>query len=345
MPYSRSQLGGTHLQWDMPGRQTIGNGQQPTMQVPFTEFGVTYSVRDDAVIAGRRAPIAPNLPNPAQALHDALEQPHRFPSLRRALLPDDQIAVVVDERLPRAGELVTTLLTYVTEAGVAPDSITVISAAGSAQAWVNELPDALQDVRTEIHDPTDRKRLCYVASTQKGRRIYLNRTLIDAGQTIFLGGCRFDSMLGHADAASLLFPALGEAEAIKDSDHLFSAEAPGSDPWPLREEADEVAWLIGVPFLIHAIDGEGDGVSHLIAGTIEGSDECRNLLDARWRITFPQLAHTAVVTVSGDPARQDFETLARAALCAARVVEPNGRVVILSRANPSLGDGAKIGRA
>lgn len=312
------------------------------MEISFTEFGVTYTARDDAVVSGRGAAAAPNLPDPARALRDALEHPHHFPPLRRAILPDDQIAVIVDDRLPRAGELVGALLAYVVDAGVAPDGITLISAPGSAQAWVDELPDSFQDVRTEIHDPTDRKRLSYVASTRKGRRVYLNRTLIDAGQAIFLGGCRYDPLLGHADAATLLFPALGEAAAQTDADRHFSAAIPGDEPWPLRQEADEVAWLIGVPFLVDVIDGSGTGVAHVLGGTVEENAECRKLLDARWRVAFTRSAQTAVATVGGDLQRRDFEDVARAALCAARVVEPNGRVVVLCRGRPKLGEGAAL---
>src|SRR5262245_53157699 len=204
------------------------------MEISFKEFGVTYTARDEVVVIGRRAAAVPNLPDPARALRDALEHPHHFPALRRAILPDDQIAVVVDDRLPQAGQLVSALLAYIVDAGVAPVGITLISAPGSAQAWVDELPDTLQDVRTEIHDPADRKRLSYVASTRKGRRIYLNRTLIDAGQTVFLGGCRYDPLLGHADAATLLFPALSEAAALADADRHFSAAVPNDEAWPLR---------------------------------------------------------------------------------------------------------------
>jgi nickel-dependent lactate racemase len=314
------------------------------MQVPLTEFGVTFEVCDDALVAGHRAAAAPNLADPALALRRSLEQPLHFPPLRRAILPDDLIAVVVDDRLPRAAELVVALLNYVTDAGVAPDAITLISAPGSAQAWVDDLPDEFQDVRTEVHDPTDRKRLSYVATTRGGRRIYLNRTLMDAGQTIFLGGCRYDPLLGYADAASLLFPGLAEAAAIVDADRHFSADAPGSEPWPLRLEADEVAWLIGVPFLVNVIAGGSDGVAHVIAGTMDKAAECHRLLDAQWRVEFTRPAQTAVVTVGGDPARQDFEDVARAALGAARVVEPGGRVVVLSRAHPKLGEGATLMR-
>jgi nickel-dependent lactate racemase len=318
------------------------NEEGIAMQIPLTEFGVTFEVADAAIVQGRRAPAAPNLPNPAQSLRDALENPRNFPPFRRAILPDDLIAVVVDDRLPRAGELVISLLNYITEAGVAPDAITLISVPGSTQSWVDELPDEFQDVRTEVHDPTDRKRLAYVASTRKGKRIYLNRNLIDAGQAIFLGGCRYDPLMGHTEAASLLYPGLSEADALKEADHHFSAEIPGDTAWPLRQEAEEVAWLIGVPFLVDVVDGSGNGISHIVGGTVEVAKECRELLHARWQIAFPRPAQIAVATVGGDASQQDFESLARAALCAARVVEPGGRVVILSHANPKLGDGAML---
>ena len=277
------------------------------MQVPLTEFDVTFTARDDAVVAGRRADVAPDLPDPARALRHALEHPHQFPPLRRAILPDDLIAVVVDERLPRAAELLVSLLEYVVDAGVAPDAISLISAPGSAQAWIDDLPDSLQDVRAEVHDPIDRKRLSYVASTRKGRRIYLNRTLMDAGQTIFLGGCRYDPLLGHADAASLLFPALGAADAVIDADRHFPAEIPGNKPWPMRQEADEVAWLIGVPFLVHAIAGSDFGVAHIVAGTNEETAECRRLLDLRWRVAFTQPRRRPWF-VGGDPAARTSRT-------------------------------------
>jgi hypothetical protein len=43
------------------------------------------------------------------------------------------------------------------------------------------------------------------------------------------------------------------------------------------------------------------------------------------------LADTVVATLGGDPARQTFADLAAAAACAARVVQPDGRIVILSQ--------------
>src|SRR5437763_17197521 len=103
------------------------------MRITVGEFA-TFEVPDADVVSARRDPAAPDLPDPAAALRAALDAPHHFPSLRRALTPDDRVAIVVDDRLPRLGELVPALLNYVTEAGVNPAAITLVSPAGSRQA-------------------------------------------------------------------------------------------------------------------------------------------------------------------------------------------------------------------
>src|SRR5262249_3436229 len=95
----------------------------------------------------------PMIADVAGAIRAALETPRNFPPLRRALTPEDRISVVVDDRLPQLGAMVNEILKYLTEAGVVSDSITLLSPPHSRQAWIDELSDAYQDVRSEVHDP------------------------------------------------------------------------------------------------------------------------------------------------------------------------------------------------
>ena len=57
-------------------------------------------VPEDRLIRVQRQPASPSLLDPAEAVRAALETPTGFPALRRALTPDDHIAIVVDEHLP-----------------------------------------------------------------------------------------------------------------------------------------------------------------------------------------------------------------------------------------------------
>src|SRR5205823_854441 len=133
--------------------------------------------------------------------------------LRRALTPDDHVTIVVDEHLPRLPELVTAILEHVTAAGVAPAAVTLLCPpTDNKQPWIEDLPDAFQDVRLEVHDPADHTRRAYLATTKAGRRVYLNRSAVDADQLVVLTGPHFDPVLGYAGAEGATYPALSDVE-------------------------------------------------------------------------------------------------------------------------------------
>src|SRR5262249_15884911 len=108
---------------------------------------------------------------------------------------------------------------------------------------------------------------------------------------------------------------------------------------PLRHEAEEVTWLLGVPFLIQVIEGEGDTIAHILGGTVEAAAEDNRLLVERWRFMVDRSSLTVVAMVTGASPQQDCASLAQAARCASRVVEPGGRIVLLSHANPPVTEG------
>src|SRR6266545_2175653 len=204
----------------------------------------------DTLVAAHRQPVAAALTDPAAAVAAALETPVGFPALRRALTPEDHVAVVVDEQVPQLSRLLPPILEHLTRAEVRPEAVTLLCPASSAQTWVDELPDAFEEVRVEVHDPSDRKRLAYLATTKQGRRVYLNRTVVDAEQVVVLTRRGYDPLLGYAGAEGALYPALGDEAALRESWGRLSLEVPGADPWPLRQEAAEIAWLLGVPFFV-----------------------------------------------------------------------------------------------
>src|SRR5262249_35710945 len=184
--------------------------------------------------------------------------------------------------------------------------------------------------------------LSYLASTRRGRRIYLNRSLADADQTIVLAGNRYDPQFGEADGTCLLFPGLSDAATLHDTARQLSLDRPDAQATLLSHEAEEVTWLLGVPFLIQVIEGEGDAIAHILGGTAEAAAEGNRLLDERWKIMVDRRAHTVVALVNGAGSQQDFASLAQAALCASRVVEPDGRIVLLSHSDPPITEGMTI---
>jgi hypothetical protein len=294
-------------------------------------------------VPAHRGPPAPALADPAGAVAEALEKPVGFPALRRALTPDDHIAVVVDESLPRLADLLTAVLDHVRRAGVGVSAVTVVRAAHAASpAWRDELPAAYRDVAVEDHDAGDRRRLSYLATTRKGRRVYLNRTVVDADQLVVLTRRGYDPLLGYSGAEGSIYPALSDATTRREVGAGMTNTVPGDKPWPVRREAAEIAWLLGAPFMIQVVEGAGDEIIHVIGGPFESGAEGLRLLGARWRVRVDEPADAVIATVSGDPVRHGFGELARALAGAARVVKPGGRITLLTRADPPLGPGADL---
>ena len=293
----------------------------------------------------------PNVADPVQAMRDALEHPLDYPALRLALTPEDHIAIVVDESIPQLDRLLVPLLEHITQAQVQPEAITLICPPPSGgQAWLDELPDVFQDVKVEVHQPGDRRKLAYLATTKADRRVYLNRTFVDADQTVVLTRRSYDPLVGYAGGATALYPWLSDQATLDEYRTEFDREPPGVEAWPVQEEANEVAWLSGAPFFVQVIDGDGDGIARILAGPRESSGAVQKMLDDRWRIEVGQLADVVLASITGShfaprPTSGEgpgvrgptIEDMARALFAAARVVKPGGSIVLLTDLTPTLG--------
>ncbi|MFM8273680.1 MAG: lactate racemase domain-containing protein [Gemmata sp.] len=289
-----------------------------------------------------RAAVGAPAAAPAELVRAALERPFHFEPLRRAMKPDDRVAVVLDPALPHVAALLAEVLTHIASAGVSLGAVTVVSPPGAAQDWIDALPEELEDVTAETHDPANVQRCMYIATTKAGRRVYLNRSVAEADFTVALTGRRFDPHTGYAGAEHALFPALSNAETRAAFADRFSSAAPDG---ARDTEAAEVAWLLGTPFFVQVIEGEGDTVQDVVAGLFDGGAEGIRGQDARWRGTIDAEADTVVASVSGAPGRIAFAHLAQAAATAARAVKKGGRVALLTAAAPPLGPGAELLRA
>lgn len=313
------------------------------IDVAYGREQLQVEVPDLDVVPVRRQPPAVPLSDPAAAVREALEHPLDFPALRQALIPDDHVAIVVDDRLPGVGKLLMPVLQHLSEAHISPAAVTLLCPPRSvAQPWLDDLSEEFEETRLEVHDPDDRRHLSYLASTRKGRRIYLNRTVVDADQVVVLSGRDYDPVLGYSGAETAIYPALSDAATRQDLLRNMTMNPPGREPWPVRREAAEVAWQLGAPFLVQVIEGADSDVLHVLAGPVESSGEGQRLLDARWHVEIAEPADVVLASISGDPARLSLDELARAFAAAARVVKANGRIVLVTAAQPELGPEAEI---
>ena len=304
----------------------------------------TVSVPDHRRVELRREPFDAPAAGPRDLVRGALEAPFGFDApLRRALTPDDRVALVLDEKLPHVAELLAGVIEHIGTAGVPPSAVTVlVPPSETGNPWVDDLPDEFADVTLEVHDPEARTKLAYLATTKTGRRVYLNRSLVEADFVVVLTGRGYDPTFGYGGAEAAIFPALSDAEALAGFVGQFSTDLPGKKRSAVADEAAEVAWLLGMPFFVQVIEGAGDEVQEVIGGLPDSTEEGTRRQDARWHGTVGERPDLVIATVGGADSRVTFASLAAAAVTAARVVRPGGRVAVLSTAAPVTHEGADI---
>jgi nickel-dependent lactate racemase len=152
----------------------------------------------------------------------------------------------------------------------------------------------------------------------------------------------YDPLLGYSGAEGALYPALSNEATQQELSGNLSFAAAGDKVWPARKEAGEVAWLLGAPFILQVVEGPADNLLHVIGGTAEAGEEGIRLLNANWRVSVDALADVVVAGITGDATRHSIADLAAALATAARVVKPDGRILLLTQASPDLGEGMTL---
>ena len=279
---------------------------------------------------------------PRELVAESLMSPFGFDApVYRALTPDDRVAIVLDEALPHIPELLSGVLEHLARGGIGPEAVAVVlPPGGTGNDWLDELPDEFGDLRLEVHDPEDPKKLAYLATTKAGSRVYLNRTVVEAEFVLTLSGRRYDPTFGRGGAETAVYPTLADGDALAAVVGKFLTRPPSEKTIPVVRHASEICWLFGSPIFVQVIEGPGETIHHVLAGLPDSTEEGARRQDARWRGSVPHQPDLVVAAVSGP--RASFLDLAKALASAARVVRSGGRVVLLTDVAPPLLEGAEI---
>ena len=203
--------------------------------------------------------------------------------------------------------------------------------------------DVREKITFSVHDPTAEDSCAYLATTSNGDRIYLARELVEADVVVPIGVAAFDPLLGYRATHSVLYPGLSSVDAIAKAVGQGHIELSPDDQRPLRQLVDEIAWLMGIQFVVQVIHADAGGVLEVVAGGAEAVFvRCRELLSDHWMINLSSRVDTVVVAVPADVAGHRWTQIGSALAAARQMVEHGGRIVILSQLNEEAGDGLKM---
>lgn len=282
--------------------------------------------------------LAPNFGGKDSSLRDrvraALENPRDYPPLRSAVVPGDRVAVAFAAGITGVAEILAAVAEVLSGVGIRAEDLTVLWPGPDAPA-----PEGLPGgFRLTIHDPADRSALAYLASTATGRRVYLNRLLTDADFVLPIGRFGYDPALGFAGPWSVIFPGLSDEETRRDLASSASLARPDPEhPRAALAESTEVSWLLGSQFQVGVHVGR-DGTGAVEAGQEAAvRREGSRRVAADWTVQTPDTAQLVIAGVGLPGEATDWRGLAAGMAAAARLVQPGGKIVMLSQARGAPG--------
>ncbi len=304
--------------------------------VDYQSEQLEFEVPADRLVAAWNGPESVAAERVRSLVRDALEKLRGYPPLRQAVVPGDRVVVALDPATPELPTILSATCEVLNDAGVANETIHGLLTAPPPDRWRT-------DLSWTVHDPDDTADFAYLASTDSGRRIYLNRLATDADFVLAIGPFGFDATLGVKGPWSVIFPGLSNAEtqlSLRSQGRELAGVAP--EGRETLSESAGVSWLLGSQFQIGVLPG-ARGLAGIVAGIEEAvQEEGLRALASSWTFRPERRADLAVVGVGRPDRPAGFGELADALATATRLVRPGGKIAVLSRVGGT--PGPAVGR-
>jgi nickel-dependent lactate racemase len=274
---------------------------------------------------GRTTPI--EVADPAVAARRALESPLEFPPLAAAIVQGDRLAIVVDESVPSAANVVRGVIEVALAAGIESGAVTVVAIDEDFGKTLRA--EFSEPIRVVIHDPEDPLNLALLGLNEKNERLLVNRSVFEADVVLPIGCARLPSIAGSG-VFDCLFPRLSDAETIgrmRTPSQLGSAARLAA----ARRKSDEVGWLLGVALVMQVVPASDGGVAEIVAGDPRAvAEHCQESCEQLWSFRVPRQANLVIASITGGPQEQTWENVGRALAAAEPLVAEGGAVAICS---------------
>ncbi len=266
------------------------------------------------------------------AVAEAIEKPLGCPPLKDFTTPGDRVVIALDHGITQVPQVTAAVVRAVIDTGIDPDGISVLrppSDVGAASPLELLHESVRQRITLQTHDPANRDMLAYLAATEAGDPVMINRCLHEADLIVPIGWANSLHAAGYYGIHTGIFPGFSDEKTQRQYRSPGTLRAESDAKHTLILQTEQVAWLLGLYFTIQLVPGPGDMVLAVVAGQVdEVAQRTRELYDAAWQTTVPRRAELVVVGVEGGPAQQTWENVGRAVQTATALVEEDGAIAV-----------------
>ena len=302
-------------------------------QIPYgNNQTLDIEVPPDSILADFSSVPGTPLDDPSAAVSAALTSPLDLPSIAQMIIPGDRIAIALDHEVPQPAAVLAGILHAILEADlIEPQDITVVCSEASLlnTDLLGPLPSEVQAaIQVELHDPHDTNNLAFLATSQEGRPLHINRTLFDADLVLPVSLLRLPGSLDYLGPHGSLFPAFADAT----TQERFQAPSSATSPVHRKRRIEEVAeagWLLGIQLILQLVPGTHQSLLHVLASTAVGvRAEGERLAKATWHHEVSAKAQLVIASIEGNHQQQTWTNFGRALHAASQVVQDQGVIVL-----------------
>ena len=216
------------------------------------DAALTIEFRDGTHVERGGQPQGAGFDDTMAAVMASLVAPLGFPALANATVPGDKVLIAVGGAVPELSLVLDGILRTLVDSGVSPANISVLLAgAAITQPESLDINTWRDPVDVSCHDPRDRMSLAYLASTENGHAVYMNRKICDADLVVTVGCMRPGPARGYFGVHGNVYPAFADIDTLRSfqSRQTLDPNGTSNDTYHLlSREVDEAGLAIGCSF-------------------------------------------------------------------------------------------------
>jgi nickel-dependent lactate racemase len=222
-------------------------------------------------------PARPTLEEELEKVKAALNNPIGSNKISDLLKTGDKVVLLVDDwtRNTPVHKIVPIVLEEILKSGIKEDDIKIIIAKGkhaklSEEQFRKKLgAEIVEKFHVENHDPDGN--LVHVGTSKMGTPVMVNRNVMEADRKFAIGGILAHPVFGYGGGAKIILPGISSRETINTNhsmgDHR-NATMGIADGNPCRNDAEDIARMVGLDFIINVIMNPENEIIGAVAGDV-----------------------------------------------------------------------------
>ena len=326
------------------------------IHLAYGKTGLSLDLPDDWDVTVVEPAYQPGVPDPAEALTQALRSPIGSPPLREVVKPGDQIGIIFsDITRPTPHQLILPAVLRELQ-HVPKENITLFNATGTHRKNTeaelrnmlgDDLVDAYPILQNDAFDPSTQ--VC-LGRTSFGHEIWLNRAVGECDVKILTGFIEPHFFAGFSGGGKALMPGMGGLRTILGNHDAMNIGNPRAT-WgvthgnPIWEEVQEVAHQSGRTFLVNVTLNKEKRITGVFAGRLDAAHAqgCAFTRQTAM-VAVPQPFDMVVTTNSGYPLDLNLYQTVKGMSAAAQVVRQGGTIIAAAECWDGIPEHGSYGR-